>query len=87
MSSTRVVKAGPLVVKVWMNRRPSGESQVNLNCASPLCPHKCAMSFRTPPELWRVTAEEHAKRLCSLCAGLVKQVEEIKKQDGRLSPM
>lgn len=82
MSKYELINIGPLPVKVFRNQRPDGTCQLLLNCAVPHCPRKCGISYRTESALWRVKAEEHAKRLCSLCGELAKMAEETNVQNG-----
>lgn len=78
---------GPLPVKVYRKRLTNGECLLQLNCAVPHCPRKCAISYRMESALWRVESEEHARKLSSLCGELAKLALETRKQNGLKSPI
>lgn len=82
-----LVQVGPLVVKVFRNQFQDGTCQVLLNCNARACPRKCGISFRTESDLWRVSVEEHAKRLSTLCGELAKLALETRKQNGLKNPI
>lgn len=85
MSIIKFVNLDFIRVRVFMHQYPDGASLLNLNCVNPDCDRKCAMTYKTPPEDWRVTPEQHAEKFSMLCVKLEKLAEEIAKPVGQKS--
>lgn len=61
-----------IVVKMAVARRLDGTASVNLRCASPGCPTKCAMCFEMPKVLLFANDEKLAELLSLHCNALAK---------------
>lgn len=80
---SKIYRCKHIDVKMVVQPTLSGEKSIRLECASKGCPLGCAMSFRTPIELWSVNVEKLAGLLSLPCERLVKLANETAKRDGR----
>jgi hypothetical protein len=81
-TSSQIFRLKHIDVRMVVKPLLSGEKYIHITCVSKGCPLACALTFRTPIELWSVKEEKFAALLSLPCARLAKEAAEIAKQDG-----